>query len=208
MKVAVQARLKNGILYEAAKLLGSQSALARHLGLSPMEVGGWINFNRSPISVGSRRSPEFWQGIENKLFELTGHTLEEIFPPEVRSKAFLKRQKKIEAIVEMPIEQLVAAGAAPQLLSAPDDLLFEEEKAVVVDRVLNSLKPREAEVVRLRFGLDGNGKRTLSEVAEEIRNMRTGERGVTRNRVRQIEAKALRRLRHPSFSHQLKQFVA
>lgn len=207
MKVAIQARLKNGILFEAAKRLGSQSALARHLGVSPMELGGWINFNRSAISVRSHRPPEFWQEIENRLFDLTGHTLEEIFPPEVRTEAFLKRQKKIEAIVEMPIEKLIAAGAVPQLPPAPDDLIFEEEKSVAVNHILDSLKPREAEVIRLRFGLDGRGEKTLEEVAAMLPNGHTGECGVSRNRARQIEATALRRLRHPSKARHLKQWI-
>ncbi len=65
--------------------------------------------------------------------------------------------------------------------------------------VLNSLTPREAKVLRLRYGLDDGKARTLEEVGKEF--------SVTRERIRQIEAKALRKLRHPSRSKRLKDFL-
>ncbi len=65
--------------------------------------------------------------------------------------------------------------------------------------VLNSLTPREEKVLRLRYGVDDGRPRTLEEVGKEF--------NVTRERIRQIEAKALRKLRHPSRSKQLKDFL-
>ena len=65
--------------------------------------------------------------------------------------------------------------------------------------VLNSLTPREAKVLCLRYGLDDGKARTLEEVGKEF--------SVTRERIRQIEAKALRKLRHPSRSKRLKDFL-
>ena len=65
-----------------------------------------------------------------------------------------------------------------------------------VDEVLSTLTPREAEVLRLRFGLKDGTPQTLEEVGKEF--------NVTRERIRQIEAKALRKLRHPSRSKHLK----
>ena len=64
---------------------------------------------------------------------------------------------------------------------------------------LCSLTQREQEVLRLRFGLDDGRSRTLEEVGKEFR--------VTRERIRQIEAKALRKLRHPSRSRRLKDYL-
>ena len=69
---------------------------------------------------------------------------------------------------------------------------------VQVESVLNTLSPRERRVVELRFGLEGDKLYTLSEIGAEL--------GVTRERIRQIETKALRKLRHPSRSRQLKDF--
>ncbi len=66
--------------------------------------------------------------------------------------------------------------------------------------VLDSLSPREQRVIRLRFGLDDGHSRTLEEVGQKV--------GVTRERVRQIEAKALRKLRHPLRSRKLKDYLS
>jgi RNA polymerase primary sigma factor len=68
-----------------------------------------------------------------------------------------------------------------------------------LEDVLDSLTPREKRVLRLRFGLDDGRARTLEEVGQEF--------GVTRERIRQIEAKALRKLRHPSRSKKLKDYL-
>ena len=68
-----------------------------------------------------------------------------------------------------------------------------------LDEVMSTLTPREAKVLRLRFGLDDGKARTLEEVGKEF--------DVTRERIRQIEAKALRKLRHPSRSKKLKDYM-
>src|SRR5947208_7148015 len=68
-----------------------------------------------------------------------------------------------------------------------------------VEDVLASLTGRERRVLQLRFGLDDGRSRTLEEVGKEF--------GVTRERIRQIEAKALRKLRHPSRSRKLKDYL-
>ncbi|MGO0123040.1 RNA polymerase sigma factor RpoD [Desulfothermobacter acidiphilus] len=68
-----------------------------------------------------------------------------------------------------------------------------------LDEVLQSLTPREQKVLRLRFGLDDGHARTLEEVGQKF--------GVTRERIRQIEAKTLRKLRHPSRSKKLKDYI-
>ena len=82
---------------------------------------------------------------------------------------------------------------------APDEaasyILLKEQ----LEEVLETLTPREAKVLRLRFGLDDGRSRTLEEVGQEF--------GVTRDRIRQIEAKALRKLRHPSRSRKLKDYL-
>ena len=68
-----------------------------------------------------------------------------------------------------------------------------------LQEVLNTLTPREQKVLRLRFGLDDGRARTLEEVGKEF--------NVTRERIRQIEAKALRKLRHPSRSRKLRDYL-
>jgi RNA polymerase primary sigma factor len=68
-----------------------------------------------------------------------------------------------------------------------------------VEGVLDSLTPRERRVLQLRFGLEDGRSRTLEEVGRDF--------NVTRERIRQIEAKALRKLRHPSRSRKLKDYL-
>ena len=65
--------------------------------------------------------------------------------------------------------------------------------------ILSSLTPREAKVLRMRFGIDMNTDHTLEEVGKQF--------DVTRERIRQIEAKALRKLKHPSRSRKLRSFL-
>jgi RNA polymerase primary sigma factor len=67
-----------------------------------------------------------------------------------------------------------------------------------MDDVLDSLTGRERRVLQLRFGLEDGRQRTLEEVGREF--------GVTRERIRQIEAKALRKLRHPTRSRKLRDY--
>ncbi|MDP6549976.1 MAG: RNA polymerase sigma factor RpoD [Dehalococcoidia bacterium] len=84
---------------------------------------------------------------------------------------------------------------APAPADAASFQLLKEQ----VDEVLHTLTEREARVLQLRFGLEDGRSRTLEEVGREF--------GVTRERIRQIEAKALRKLRHPTRSRKLRDFL-
>ena len=84
---------------------------------------------------------------------------------------------------------------APAPAEAASQMLLKEQ----LDDVLGTLTEREGKVLRLRFGLDDGRQRTLEDVGKEF--------NVTRERIRQIEAKALRKLRHPSRSKKLKDFL-
>ena len=84
---------------------------------------------------------------------------------------------------------------APSPADAASHTLLKEQ----LGSVLSTLTPREEKVLRLRFGLEDGRSRTLEEVGKEF--------NVTRERIRQIEAKALRKLRHPSRSKKLKDFL-
>ncbi len=84
---------------------------------------------------------------------------------------------------------------APAPADAASMVLLKEQ----LNEVLETLQPREAQVLKLRFGLEGGHPHTLEEVGAEF--------NVTRERIRQIEAKALRKLRHPSRSKKLKDYL-
>jgi len=82
---------------------------------------------------------------------------------------------------------------------APADAALHASMRGVVKDILDSLTPREAKVLRMRFGIEMSTDHTLEEVGKQF--------DVTRERIRQIEAKALRKLRHPSRSDKLKSFL-
>jgi RNA polymerase primary sigma factor len=82
---------------------------------------------------------------------------------------------------------------------APTDAALFASLRDITKEVLDSLTPREAKVLRMRFGIEMNTDHTLEEVGKQF--------DVTRERIRQIEAKALRKLRHPSRSEKLRSFL-
>ena len=82
---------------------------------------------------------------------------------------------------------------------APADAVSYQHLKEQVGDVLDSISQREKRVLELRFGLEDGRSRTLEEVGREF--------GVTRERIRQIEAKALRKLRHPTRSKKLRDFL-
>lgn len=127
---------------------------------------------------------------------------------------------KVMGITEERVREIQRIAMDPVSLETPigeeDDSLLrdfiEDNKATTPQDVaafsllkeqllsiLDTLTPREEMVLRLRYGIDDGHQRTLEEVGKEF--------GVTRERIRQIEAKALRKLRHPSRSKKLKDFI-
>ncbi len=105
--------------------------------------------------------------------------------------------------LEMPIGEeedshlgdFIADDNTPAPAEAATYMMLREQ----LHDVLHTLTPREESVLRLRFGLDDGRPRTLEEVGKEF--------DITRERIRQIEAKALRKLRHPSRSKRLKDYL-
>ncbi|MPM83514.1 RNA polymerase sigma factor SigA [bioreactor metagenome] len=86
-----------------------------------------------------------------------------------------------------------------QLTPTPIQSAYAKLLREKIEEVLDTLPPREARILRLRFGLENGHNYTLEEVGEKF--------GLTRERIRQIESKALRRLRHPRRSRQLRDYL-
>ena len=82
---------------------------------------------------------------------------------------------------------------------SPADVVIDINLKEMTEQVLNTLTPREERIIKMRFGLEDGTEYTLEEVGQNF--------GVTRERIRQIEAKALRKLRHPSRNRRLRAFL-
>ena len=115
----------------------------------------------------------------------------------------IQRMAQEPASLESPVgeEEDSSLGdfVADENAEAPGKAADRAMVAQQINQALKSLTPREEKVIRLRFGLDDGRPRTLEEVGKEF--------NVTRERIRQIEAKALRKLRHPSRSKKLRDFL-
>ncbi|MDI9484444.1 MAG: RNA polymerase sigma factor RpoD [Bacillota bacterium] len=151
----------------------------------------------------------------NKLTRISRQLLQELgrapTPEEIAEEMDLpaERVREIMKIAQEPVSLETPIGEEED--SHLGDFIEDQEATAPAEaaaftmlqeqlgEVLESLTPREQQVLRLRFGLDDGRGRTLEEVGQVF--------GVTRERIRQIEAKALRKLRHPSRSKKLKDFL-
>jgi len=124
----------------------------------------------------------------------------EVTPERVREIIrILPQPTSLESAVGDDADAVLADFVVDENLPDMDEAASKLFLRGQVDGVLSTLTPRERRVVELRFGLDGDRLYTLSEIGAEL--------GVTRERIRQIETKALRKLRHPSRSKRLREFT-
>ena len=146
--------------------------------------------------------------VSRQLLQELGHDPQ---PEEIAEEMNLpvERVREILKIAQEPVSLETPIGEEEDSHLGdfiPDDEALEPAEAASFTllkeqliEVLETLTPREAKVLRLRFGIEDGRTRTLEEVGKEF--------NVTRERIRQIEAKALRKLRHPSRSKKLKDFL-
>jgi len=151
----------------------------------------------------------------NKLNRISRQMLQEMgrepLPDELAARMEMPEDKvrKVLKIAKEPISMETPIGddedshlgdfIEDQTVHSPIDSATSEGLKETTHAVLAGLTPREAKVLRMRFGIDMNTDHTLEEVGKQF--------DVTRERIRQIEAKALRKLRHPTRSDQLRSFL-
>lgn len=186
-------RLRNNRLKERRDALGmSQAELAAAAGVSVSAYQELEALRRSPQTHGD--GCWRWRDIALQLARFHCVEPEELFPPSVLAVETPVASRRVNGDDIFPL----LSQHQERLLEAPDVAHDREELRERVRYALASLSPREAEVLRQRFGLDGGEERTLNEIGAAL--------DVGPERVRQIEARALRRLRHPKRSRPLAAF--
>lgn len=161
------------------------------------------------------RVPVHMGEIINKLIRATGQLVQELgHAPSAEQIAErmdlpVSKVRRAQKIAQQPLslETPIGEDEGARLIDlVPDTTRMSPTESMIrlnltehTAEVLRTLSPREEKIVRLRFGLEDGTERTLEEVGQTFQ--------VTRERIRQIEAKALRKLRHPSRAHRLRPFV-
>ena len=192
----IDLKVRNNLILSAIELAGYKNVaqFCKAANLSHSNVGCLINFKTSPLSSTGDLTPTA-QGICDFL----GLLPEELWTKE--QLAFVLPTNKShfdmshKAMVEMFARHTGELLEAP----APDAGLEEEDRHRVVAEVLDSLTPREAKVLRLRFGIDTQNDLTLEEVGATF--------DVCRERIRQIETKAVRKLKRAERADKLLEYA-
>ncbi len=191
ISVRATLRLRNDAMISARKRMGlTQKALGMLCDASQATIGDVERFNfRYPLA----------QTIAPEVAEILGLELTDILPPEFRG---IKVESSFEQIGDMSPERLLSLPARKQrlLTLSPVEILEGEEARAILDDVLGTLTYREREVIKLRFGLGGEDALAYREMGRIFK--------VTRERVRQIEARAIRKLQHPVRADRLKEAMA
>ena len=192
----VDLKVRNNLLLSAIENAGFKnvSQFCKASGLQPTIVGEFVNFKTSPLAKDGSLTP-----TARRIADLLGVLPDELWTEDQLTMKLDSNQTRFT--VSHKELALTLARHTGELLEAPepDAALEEKDKAVLVHDALDSLRPIEARVLRMRFGI-GTTEHTLEEVAKKL--------GVTRERIRQIEAKGLRLLRAPERSKPLRPYIS
>ena len=172
---------------ESCKVRGRVYAFCEFYDFQPTHVYDLLNLRKGPfgkIRGGEIRLREVCQ----RLSAILEKDPEWLFP-----------QSLYEATWR-PIAGYLSDVRVQQVLAPTQEhLIHARELISTVKQVMGDLPQRDRRVIEMRFGLDGKGERSLDEVGDEL--------GVTRERIRQLEARGLRKLRHPVRTRRLRQFL-
>jgi RNA polymerase sigma factor (sigma-70 family) len=198
MEIAEEYRLKvsvrNNLILRAIEDFGytnlnkfSKAALVPLTGLYDL-----VNLKEAPITIEGEFSK-----TAKLLMEVLGACPTDLWTSEQLTMKL--RTNSVERELSKEAVQIALQSDAKSLLGIPYEEAFNKEEVELVKDVVDSLTPREVKVLSLRFGLDDEEELTLEETAKRF--------NYTRERIRQIEAKALRKMRHPSRSDKLKHLL-
>lgn len=166
-RIALVARMKHGVLYEAIKKRGwTNKQAAEFLGISQSKISAVMNLKELPPFLFSKvKNPEYKRRareLTEKLMELTGLAIDDIFPEEFRTNEFLSRPKVIEGVRDIPKQILLGAVPTPQMLPAPDAELIQKEAYQELLEMVEELPSEQRSAVRGLY-FDGKSKQALSQ---------------------------------------------
>lgn len=185
-EVRLEARIRNNRLWHVIHVEhGTVAAFCETHGLEQSRVGELLN-----LKCSSLRKDGTYIAMAVRLATIAKMLIEDLFPPA------LYETPAESVAMEIPMSALSSATRAALVYNAPepDDLAAR----LAVHAALRSLKPQEERVVKMRFGIDGP-QMTLTEVGAQI--------GVSKERVRQIEHRAIRSLRYGNKGKRLRTFA-
>jgi RNA polymerase sigma factor (sigma-70 family) len=174
-------------------------SLARDIGLTAQEISSFVALRKAPINQDGEFCPN-----AKKIMEALGAAPSDLWTTEQLNMK-LKRNTT-QDLFSAPTIQAILGGNVAQLEGSvyeesekPEEVLNKKELKAELEKVLDTLTPRETKILQLRFGLDECGEHTLEEIGDMLY--------IGKERVRQIEAKALRKMRDPSRSKAFKGHV-
>ena len=194
----IKVTVRNNLILNAIENAGhkSVSAFCKSIGMAPQKVTELIAMRKPPLN----NNGEFSHMAKVLMEELCA------LPTDLwTSEQLTLKLKRNTAQRDVSSEGMRAALGmhAEEMLELmrpddPDEAVLKHETVSLVEKQLDSITPREALVLRMHFGI-GCEEHTLDEIGEKF--------DLTRERIRQIEAKALRKLKHPSRSDELRQLL-
>ena len=198
-------KLRHAALWELAKRLGGQKQAADQCLVTTLTFSNWVtlksSFPESPEKgwwIESR-----WKPTKDAIESLTGQTLQQLWPKSLRDAIETRAMiTTIEQTIEVPEQALLAyaeLSADRFLLPSPSIHAEQDELRDALSKAIKSLTSRQQEVLKLRYGLLDGCERTLEEVGHIV--------GASRERVRQIEAKAIRQMQSPKSASRLVGFL-
>lgn len=196
-EIEVTLTLRNNRLKQRREELGmTQREFAQAVGIQVSSYCALETMKKAPTKKRVLRDGALWRTTVQKIADFHGLSPEELFPPAVLAVVTPKIVRRMDG---MELAELMSGADRRGL---PDQMqhAIEADLSREVAKQLGTLTPKEEDVIRMRFGLNADGSpHTLDDIGAKY--------GVQQERIRQIEAKALRKLRHPSRSRRLKVFA-
>lgn len=188
----VTVKIRNNYLLTAMRQKGCQTIadLHRLCGVGQGEIGTMLNLKSLPMNKKGK-----WRGPVMRVAKALGREPVELFPAEHLNVTLETNTAESEMSMEEITTMMI--GGRPEHLLLPDESIEKDDVSKALMEALETLSPKEEEVLKMRFGLDGYEPHTLELVGNHY--------GVSKERIRQFEAKAMRKLRHPTRKRAIKE---